>query len=174
MRLSYITAFVIQNSSTCFFLVFNLTELVLDHTPDRQGLLCILTFLYQDSFFLLRSICCMTRNNACLYMYHNNSHSPQQPAMLHDLRLQLIASTPHSSSLKHLWSLRASGTWQALSTFWSPSPELKLIAGQTCRDIALACLTCFSFCTSKYLILKNGSPILIQEQILHNTIQLQF
>lgn len=94
--------------------------------------------------------------------------------MLHDLRLQLIASTPHSSSLKHLWSLRASGTWQALSTFWSPSPELKLIAGQTCRDIALACLTCFSFCTSKYLILKNGSPILIQEQILHNTIQLQF
>lgn len=72
--------------------------------------------------------------------------------MLHDLCLQEIASTPQSSWLKHLWSLRASGTWQALSTCWSPWIGFKVVAGQTCKDIALAFLLCVWTCTIKIFI----------------------
>lgn len=73
--------------------------------------------------------------------------------MLHDLRLQVVASTPHSSSVKHLWSLRASGMWQALSTCWPLRPEFKVVAGHTCKDIALDRLAaCFSLCINENVI----------------------
>lgn len=78
--------------------------------------------------------------------YYTSNHSPQYPAMLHDLRLHVVESTPHSSSVKHLWSARASVMWQALSTCWLS------LAGQTCKDIALARLACFSLCTNKNFI----------------------
>jgi hypothetical protein len=74
--------------------------------------------------------------------------------MLHDLLLHVVESTPQSSSVKHLWSARASWMWQALSTCWlSCPPEFTfVVAGQTCKDIALARLACFSLCTSKNFI----------------------
>lgn len=73
--------------------------------------------------------------------------------MLHDLRRHVVESTPHSSSVKHRWSIRASGMWQALSACWSPCPHVfNALAGQTCKDIALARLAFFSPCAGRNLI----------------------
>lgn len=80
--------------------------------------------------------------------FYINDQRPQYPAILHDLRLQVLASTPQSSSLKHLWSTRISGMWQALSSRLSFDSWWIIEAGQTWSDMALVRFICFPFCTS--------------------------
>lgn len=97
-------------------------------------IICIMKFLLM--FFILKEF--------LWTWYHLKSHNPQNPAILHDLLLHVVASTPQSSSVKHLKSLRASGMWQALSICW---PDFKFKAGHTCRDIELIRLTLGCLCT---------------------------
>lgn len=80
--------------------------------------------------------------------FYINDQRPQYPARLHDLRLQVLASTPQSSSLKHLWSAPVSGMWQALSSRLAFGSWWIIEAGQIWSDMALLRFLCLPVYTN--------------------------